>query len=388
MKKPLFGIIAITLSLFISGLANAAQMKEWTVLVFLNGHNNLDPYGTLNMNQMKEVGSSDQVNIVVQWASLKAKQTRRIYVEKNSWKVIETMKPVDMGDYKELVNFVKWAHENYPAKKYFIDVWNHGNGWHRIQGGQTQIKPMDISYDDVYDSKITTEQLGQAMAEISKITGHKVELYGSDACLMAMAEVVGEMKDYVSYFAGSQETEPAEGWAYNKFLAPLVKTPTMNGGDLAKVLSKTYFEAYSGGIYGTKSVTFSAYDLSKYDNYVAAVKNLTDELKQLDTAGMQAAAAAIDGAQSFAAYDYKDFKDYLLLVGKGIRAETFANVSKAQSELVISNNVSNSYKKAQGISVWLPSLYEWNDYSERYQNLQFSKATGWGDFLNTVTHAQ
>jgi hypothetical protein len=387
MKKPLFAIFAISLTLFISSIASAAQMKEWTVLVFLNGHNNLDSYGTLNMNQMKEVGSSDQVNILVQWASLKNKQTRRVLVEKNNWKVLETMKPVDMGDVNELVNFVKWAHANYPAKKYFIDMWNHGNGWHRVQSGE--MKPTDISYDDVYDSKITTEQLGEAMAEVAKITGHKVELYASDACLMAMAEVAGEMKDSVSYFAGSQEVEPAEGWAYNKFLAPLVKNPTMNGGDLAKILSTEYLKAYSGGIYGTKAVTFSAYDLSQYDKYTEAVKGLADELKQLDNAGLQTAAVAIDDAQSFASYDYKDFKDYMMLLGKGIRAETLANVSKAQKDLVIANDVSKSYSKAQGISVWLPSSqYDWSDYGDRYMGLQFSKATGWGEFLNLVVHAK
>ena len=51
----------------------------------------------------------------------------------------------------------------------------------------------DISYDDVSGHVITTEQLALAMGEIQKITGNKVELYGSDACLMAMAEIAGEM---------------------------------------------------------------------------------------------------------------------------------------------------------------------------------------------------
>lgn len=384
MKKHLFGWMAVVAVLLFSAGSFAAGVKEWTVLVFLNGHNNLDSYGFLNMDHMKQVGSSDQVNVLVQWASLKNKDTQRVYVEKGKFNIIEKLKPVDMGNYRELVNFVAWAHQNYPAKKYFIDVWNHGSGWHRMA---LNIKPTDISYDDISGNKITTEQLGIAMDEIKAITGSKIELLGQDACLMAMAEVAAEVSDSVKFFAASQETEPAEGWPYAKFLAPLVANPTMNGGELAKILSKEYLAAYTGGVFGTKPVTFSAYDLSKMNDYNQAIKGLGEELLRLDSAGMNAVAKAVDSTQSFASYDYKDLRDFMRLVGKTeMNVEKINALDRAANEFVIANDVSPRYKRATGVSIWLPSsAYEWKDYSRRYVNMKFHKATGWGNFLEVVT---
>lgn len=388
MKKSLSLLLASLSILIFTTLSQAedltAQTKEWTILVFLNGHNNLDQFGEMNIKQMAQIGSSSEVNMVVQWASLKNKDTKRLFVEKNNIKVVETMKPVDMGDYKELVEFVEWAHKKYPAKKYMIDVWNHGNGWHRIQSGE--FKPQDISYDDITGNKITTEQLGIAMEQVAKITGSKVELYASDACLMSMIEVATQMKDSVKYFAGSQDLEPGEGWAYHTFLGPLVKNPKMNGGELGKILSKEYLAAYSGGIYGTQDVTFSVLDLAKLPQYLSSMKSLTQEMMGWDSSGIKAAKEAMGNTQYFAFDDYKDATDYLLLVGKARNLKSLSKYHKARNDLVIANDVSKAFSRAKGVSIWIPMKYDWDTYGDRYLDLEFHKETGWGNFLKLIAH--
>lgn len=391
IKKHLSKFLFAVSLLVFSTASHAVDVKEWTVLVFLNGHNNLDSFGTLNMNQMKEIGSTDKVNIVVQWASLKNKNTKRILVKKGSFEVIETLPPVDMGDYKSLIEFARWTHERYPAKKYMIDIWNHGNGWHKVENVRGGFQISDISYDDKTGHKITTEELGSSMREIAKLTGQKVELYASDACLMAMGEVAGEMTDSVKFFAGSQETEPGEGWPYNKFLDKLVAKPDMDGGELAKILAKEYKAAYSGGIYGKKEVTFSAYDLSKMDKFYDVLRGITADLKNLDSAALKTAFSYIKQTQSYALEDYKDFSDYMTLVGKlvnlsDVRAESLRG---AISDLIIANEVTNYYAKSHGLSIWLPeSKYDWDDYGTRYKGLEFHKKTAWGEFIETVLTAQ
>ena len=103
--------------------------------MYLNGNNSLDSFGPMNLNQMETVGSTAQLNMVVQWASMQNGTTKRLLVNKDNdknkvtSKIIQDMGPVDMGDYKNLVEFVKWGAANFPAKHYFISVWNHGNGW-------------------------------------------------------------------------------------------------------------------------------------------------------------------------------------------------------------------------------------------------------------------
>jgi hypothetical protein len=387
MLKPRAGSTALLLVLCLfSTFTFAADLKEWTVLVYLNGHNNLDSFGKANIDQMTQVGSSDQVNVVVQWASIANKNTKRLYVKKDGYDVIQDMPPVDMGSYKSLIEFIRWGQANYPAKKFMVDVWNHGNGWHLKDLSAVHAK--DISFDDVFSSYMTTEQLGQALAEGSKIIGQKIELYASDACLMAMGEVAAEMSDSVKFFGGSQETEPGSGWPYANFLTKLTAQPAMDGGQVATMLSQEYKAAYSGGVYGTGEVTFSAWDLSKLDGFMAAIKNLATELKSRSPDAMKAAYAAIDPAQGFALMDYKDIGDYLAILQASnapVSAATAAAVTDSMKQLLLSVDVTQSYSHANGISLWIPTdAGDWASYGARYTNMKFNQKTGWGDFVFEV----
>src|SRR4051794_5303634 len=81
--------------------ASAKGVKEWTFLIFLNGNNNLDPFGKMNIKQMEKIGSTDQVNIVVQWASAARKSTaQRLYINKDPSGLSDVVSPViqEMGD--------------------------------------------------------------------------------------------------------------------------------------------------------------------------------------------------------------------------------------------------------------------------------------------------
>jgi len=44
--------------------------KEWTVMVYLNAKNNLERFGIKDVNEMEMVGSSDKVNIVVEFGRM------------------------------------------------------------------------------------------------------------------------------------------------------------------------------------------------------------------------------------------------------------------------------------------------------------------------------
>jgi hypothetical protein len=372
---------------------NAAQQKEWTFLVYINGHNNLDDFGAQNIKGMEKVGSTDKLNIVVQWASLQNPDTRRLLIQRDrsdsqgvTSPVVQSLPRVDMGDYHSLIDFVKWGVENYPAKHYFVAVWNHGNGWHLQSTGA--FHPTDISWDDDSGNHITTEQLGVAMTESAKIIGHKVDVYGSDACLMAMAEVAGEMKDSVSVFVGSQETEPGDGWPYATFLADWAKKPTMTPQQVGATLSRDYTNAYDGGIYGNEDVTFSAFDMSHYDSLVAAVKTLAVELKGLNAGQLSSVKRAAGGAQAFYNSDYKDLYDFVSGVEKQnveLKAQTLSDVKKAVKDFVVAVDSTSGYSNAHGLSVWLPTYsYIFNQYQNRYHGLSFDKSTGWSQFLEKI----
>ncbi|OFZ82154.1 MAG: hypothetical protein A2583_07520 [Bdellovibrionales bacterium RIFOXYD1_FULL_53_11] len=364
--------------------------KEWTFLIFLNGNNDLDRFGAMDINELEKFGSDKNINVVVQWASLANKDTRRLLVrqDNNPKKVtsptVQKMPAVDMGDWRKLVEFVEWGVKNYPAKKYFVDIWNHGRGWYlkSNQHGPTR----DISFDDNTGNAITTLQLGQAMEEIAKLIGHKLDIYGSDACLMGMAEIAEEMADNVEVFIGSEELEPGEGWPYDGLMKRWVVNPSASAAEVSKYLVEEYFASYSGGTQGTQSVTLSAYDLSKMDVFKKALSDFSGKILKLEAPDRQKIMDSFRSAQMFTFDDYRDVIDFLNIAEKagiyGLKAPDFSSVRDAAQDMIIINKASDDYSRAFGLAMWMPSSA--SDYGanlEKYTQLKFDRATRWGDAL-------
>ena len=389
---------ALLLFLLATNVQAATDVKDWTFLIYLNGNNSLDSFGPVNLKEMEKVGSTSQINVVVQWASLSAGKTKRLFVTKSSdptqvnSPILEDMGKVDMGDYHTLVDFVKWGVKNYPAKRYFVNVWNHGGGWHLKQlqlglSGTGDFHTTDISWDDVSGNHISTEQLGVAMKESAAIIGHKVDIYGSDACLMSMAEVADEMGESVDTFVGSQEVEPGAGWPYDTFLSRWDAIKNSTPRDVGIALTDEYVKSYQGGTHGTQEVTFSAFDLSKMEKINRAVSELGARMMSLKDEDKAKVVTAISQTQTFTYSDYGDLLDFLTLVEKSnlssMRPDTFTAVREAMKEFIVDNKVTSRYGRATGLSIWLPGTSSaYKAYGERYHGLKFNTHTGWGDALD------
>lgn len=380
---------------------NTNNMKEWTLLVFLNGHNNLDHFGKFNIKQMEEVGSTSQINVVVQWASMNQAETQRLYITKSTdpnqvtSPVVEKMNRVDMGDWKNLVDFVKWGVQHYPAKKYFVDVWDHGSGWHLLSrmGAMSRdslgFNINDISWDDHTGHSISTAQLGQAMGEVSKFIGHKVDLYASDACLMAMPEVANEMVDSVEVFGGSEEVEPGAGWPYQAVLRRWAGKPTATAAEVGKILAEEYVSSYNGGTNGNSNATFSIFDLKQTDRLNQAVREFGSSLVKLDSSARSKVKQLASDTQRFTFDDYADLIDFMNLMDASHLGTELRGVSqRLRSSLgnyIVANYATPGMSRALGLSIWFPtSLGTYVNYEARYRLLKFHQATRWGDTIKAL----
>jgi hypothetical protein len=387
-------VATIATLLFLSH-AQAAEPKEWTFLVFLNGNNSLSSFATEDVNEMEAVGSTNQLDVVVQFANNNGK-AKRIHVEKDTdmthinSTIVEELGDVDMGSSQNLVDFVKWAMVKYPAKHYMLDIWNHGNGWHRIAGAAKDLVNVnDISFDDRHHSRITTQQLGAALAQVTQDTGHKIDVYGSDACLMAMAEVVGEMKTSVDVMVGSEETEPGDGWPYDDFLGAWANKPGATAEEVGSMLVETYFASYNGGSQGTKEVTLSAFKVSELDNFFAKIRVFSDAMIDLSARDKSAIKSAAEESQYFTYADYRDvshFMDKLKLQSlTSLDPQIFADIKTAAQKVVIANRASSSFDGAFGITMWVPtSANTFESHLAAYQQLEFDKQTHWSEALKRI----
>ena len=362
--------------------------KKWTIMVYINGKNNLESFALKDLNEMEMVGSSDKVNIVVELGRIDGycdedgdwTGVRRYLVKKDgdtgeiSSPVVQYLGGSDMGDYKNLTAFGSWAKAAYPAEHYMLIVWNHGSGWEKdVQAGLAK----GISYDEETYNHITTPQLGEALRQMGG-----VDVYGSDACLMQMAEVVYELKGAADYIVGSEETEPGDGYTYNTFLKPIVKNPAMPPAEAARTAVNAYADHYA------------AISRNTTQSYVSA-EALPDLLKLVNdwTAAVEAAGEkrlvrkAVANAQSFRIRENKDLYDFVEIITDGTkdkkaRLKGLTLMELISGRLVGANRpVGYSYARAHGIAVYLPD----SPAGAAYGELQWAKDSGWARFIGWYT---
>jgi hypothetical protein len=274
----------------------------------------------------------------------------------------------DMGDYNSVIDFGNWAKQAYPARHYMMIIWNHGAGWIKSAPGVSR----GISYDEETNNHINTPQMGQILKAIGG-----VDVYGSDACLMQMAEVDYEIKDYAQVIVGSEETEPGDGYTYDTFLGPVVAKPAMGAEELAQNAVDSYVGHYTPSNQGaTQSyVRSSAIPgfLAASDAFVTAIMNAGDK---------DVAKNAMNSAQSYAYAENKDLYNFTELVvnattNSDVKATGNALMSYISGTLVGDNKTSGDYGNSHGIAVYLPGAAA----PAAYADLQWAKASKWDDFI-------
>jgi hypothetical protein len=189
---------------------NPAPLKEWTVMYFINGSNNLAPYFLGDAIQIAATGESDDVNVAMEYSVMPGGEgksyARRLRLTrgeggKKTADVYGDWENRDMGDWRTLADFVSWARASFPARRYMLVVQNHGGGF-----VDETVRPKNsnkgISYDDVSNNYIKTPELARVLAK----TG-RVDLLVLNACEMQMAEVAYEIGSGADVLIASEELD-------------------------------------------------------------------------------------------------------------------------------------------------------------------------------------
>ncbi|RPI36162.1 MAG: peptidase C11 [Nitrospiraceae bacterium] len=415
--------------------------KQWTIMVYLAGDNNLDDAGVVDLNEMKKVGSSDQVNVIAQFDRQgKDIATNRYYIRKGgvlSGDVVGSLGETNMGDPLVLENFIKWGVKNYPAQHYLLVVWNHGNGWDdenvyrvarstlklnirrrgevviKTRGGtneavslrriraiggkkfrralfsssiQQAVRKRGIAYDDDAQDFLDNIEMKRLLANAKKVFKKKIDILGMDACMMSMAEVGYQLRDSVSLTVGSEEVEPGDGWPYDRILAKLVRKPSMTPKELSTTVVSEYLASYGPN----EGVTQAACDLGRSDVLANAVDKLAKALIG-QISNSTARAAIVEArlqAQAYDTPDYIDLYDFCdLLEGKSAVASIKTACKDVKDALrpdvfVIQSGYKGAkVKHSNGLTIYFPQ----KDISSLYATLDFTKKTAWGKFLQKYT---
>lgn len=392
-------IIAI-LMLFCNFFANGATIKisnnpiistnssnpdsEWTIMVYLDGDNDLEEHAITDFFEMSKVGSNENVKIVVQFDRVSGydyqyggwTNTRRGLINLNdvpsdgtdgnpAWG--ENIGEINMGNPQSLIDFVTWSTNSYPANKYSLILWDHGSGWRKFDDGNRKSVCQDYTDAD----ELILSELGDVFNYFINNDIGKIDLIGFDACLMGMIEVAYEIKNGGDYMTASEETEPATGWDYYTTLKTLNKNPFSVTG---KELGGLFVTCYSGS-----EITLSTVDLNNIENLANTVSNLAINLQ--NQAYRNEIYYSLKNVETFDDIDYIDLYHFVELLKSKIYDSSFDTLAQSVlneiDKTVISEKHDIELPDAHGISIYFP----YYSYDSTYQYIQFSQDTIWDDFV-------
>ena len=399
------------------------NVADWTFIVYQDADNNIEAAGVHDFNEMEVVGSTNNVNIVVQFDRSKDYDTtngdwttaKRFLVQKDdlngefvSQEVMD-IGEVDMGDPNTLENFTVWAIDNYPAQKYALDIWDHGGAFY---GAAWDDDPNGTPIEGREDDWLSMPDISYALSNITKHLGRKIDILGFDACLMADFDVLYQVRHYTDYIVASGYVEPGEGWPYELILTKLVDNPQMGPTELGKIICDDYIDSYTNrenDPQDTTALTMALFDSVKIGelghqlDVMAMALAMNSDARPLrghwaqiywardQTNSYDFPTGYAPGNQipidpgGYCMYDVIDFMDNLLKyfpVNSQIATQA-QTVKKAAQQAILyyrATGYQDVVKGANGLTIYFPSGSD-TPYSTRYDPTAMANETYWNEFL-------
>jgi hypothetical protein len=371
------------------------KMLSWTFMVYADAATDLGDSTLAQFQEMANVGSTADVDIVFQVASpgnTGGKTTslfdghadaRRGRIERQDTLTQQWGTHVagaDVQDPATLANFVTWAINTYDPQKthdYALVLSGHGGG---IDGS-----------------------CSLAMAELSTALDSlpQMALLAFDSCLMGTIEVAYQFRANASVFVASEELVANTGFDYQPFLEKLAGAPGARAEDLARDIVTSYAAYYEA--HGDPTRTLAALDLSalreaRADGPHAAVRQFSDLMWAQGTgADWIALWRARDAAQQFNAtpatgrpYPGRDLVDVMarLRSTAGVSPEIAAAAGDVISavEAAVLEKWAGAARTANGLSIYFPAPRDGN-YAFCYatENLRFAADVPWKRIVDRVS---
>ena len=368
------------------------EPKDWTVLMYIAGDNDLEPYAARMMQQIEDkCGSTDKINVVAQLGRMDQKSLKKLYAGQGrqykptnidgDWsgirryyvtkqddrseaqeskilsKNLGTTEDKQMSDATTLADFLVYGMKNYPSKHTMVVLADHGGGFLGAFTSDASASGHGIMKPD---------QIASAFKIAETATGKKPEVVDMVACLMATSEVAYEMKDRAKYLLASEEIGTTASFDYGPLVADIDAASQKGKAMAPKTLIKNIVHHYDDKPEAFK--TKSAVDLTKMDAVKDSVKGLVDALRNTKT-DASVIAGAIKDSQNFgitqnAIYPFYDQIHDLqglaanLVESKDItdrKLKTAAKAVVASVDSAVVENLAHTYKryetKGQGMTM-------------------------------------
>lgn len=364
----------------------------WTILVYLDGDNNLEDSALTDFTEMARVGTSDEVNIVVQLDRIASDEdwddttygdwttVKRFLIEQRKRPTkssqLADLGELNMGDPETLTDFIDWGVTDYPAEHYALIFWDHGASWPGVAND-------DTSGGD----PITLPELTQALADATERTGvERFDLIGFDTCLMSQLDVLEAIAPYGDIAVGSADLEPGDGWAWEAWLGQLVDDPELSKEMIATQIVEDFVAFFEGR--DEPSVTLAAFDLHQVPVLRERLNDLVGLLLEDIDGSYRAIGKARSYAETYAADDEDlapiDLGHFAKLLMEEATDERLIAAAQALDQAItqarIAEGHGEAHPNATGVSIYFPRKSK--HYDDEYTDASMlSQQTRWAEFL-------
>lgn len=233
-------------------------MKKWSVFIYANGNNELEPEIWEVTKKLIELEEDDEVHIIVQIGRQERSVTslirpnedimldeecwsgvRRYAIHHNYMEEIETLGPINMADPNNLYDFLKWGKTHYEAEHYAFIIGGHIYQFVGMIPDFTQEKPYLMGFPE----------FSFAVQKACEEEGFRIDLLVLDTCYATSYELLCEWAQYdtlyVDMLLSYRGKGPVEGMPYNVIIEALLKEEVANQKEFAKgIIDQLHLEGH------------------------------------------------------------------------------------------------------------------------------------------------
>jgi hypothetical protein len=298
------------------------NQKEWTIMIYMAGDNNLAVDMAYAMEQIKSVAASgaDSPNLFVYYDGNspaiptlycdfsepgKARYVRSYKVPNKTYHVPKKENE-NAANPRSILNFVDWCVNKVEvenngeitfgrrAQKYALIFSGHSLGFQDIGLFKDETSGRSMKMSDFYDmlqGLVSNKKNLQELAEANnwldddqkvenELLGQKLDILGFDSCVMGMLEVGYQFNLVAKTMIASEGSVPSAGWTYAKILGSLGREQCRNldTRSVAELFVKEFIHSQDSYTVGGVSVDMAAWDLGRFDNLADTFDELAEAL--------------------------------------------------------------------------------------------------------------
>jgi len=298
--------------------------KEWTIMIYMAGDNNLAVDMAYAMEQIKSVAAAgvDSPNLFVYYdgnspaiptlycdfsEAGKPRYVRSYRVPNKLYPVSEKQNE-NAANTSSIVNFVDWCVNKVEvenekgeisygrrAQKYALIFSGHSLGFQDIGLFKDESSGKSMKMSDFYTmlTRLTSSQEQLIAAadrdnvrgelreeETTPLLGQPLDILGFDSCVMGMLEVGYQFAGVAKTMIASEGSVPSAGWTYAKILGCLTRENNRNIDTriLTEQFVREFIRSQDSYTVGGVSVDMAAWDLGRFPHLADAFDGLSEKL--------------------------------------------------------------------------------------------------------------